>query len=315
MSSELSWRKRARRFWHKIAENLRLSFYVRTQKYSVSYTVVVANASNQDRNFQILLPVPLSTEYQTVIKQPTFNLNDFQLIADKDFGNVAALYSGRIAAEQEIVLKQQFEVEVRPRVTAQRLERMNLRSCKHIKSEKINELKNEKNAEDKAGDDRDDLRVLKELNDAVSRRFCYGDAIKGLYTVEEALKRDKVDCGGFDVALATAAQGEGYSARILSGFWAGYEKNTMHAWLEVQLPDGRVVPMDPSVEKLVNEGRSDKSGRFGFLGSDRIVFSRGCCLPFQINGQEMMVELLQHPFLLPHDPDLSYALDVKVEVI
>jgi hypothetical protein len=294
-----------------MSESLHLSFFTRKQAYKVKYEVLITNASDQLRNFQVLLPVPLSTEYQTVTKQPTFNLTDFKLIADKDFGNVAAIYSGEVGAGRNIILRQEFEIEVKPRGIAQRLDRMDLRECRHINSD--NDLRGEEKLKFK--DEAHDLEILNKMNDEVISRLNYGNAISGLYTVSEVLKRDKVDCGGFDVMLASMALMKGYPARILSGFWAGYDNNTMHAWLEVQLPDGRVVPLDPSVQKLAGEGRSRKSGRFGFVGSDRIVFSRGCCLPFIINGQEMTVELLQHPFLLPHDPDLRYELDVKVEIL
>ncbi len=310
MKSGLSLEKRIRIFWHSISGRLNLAFYTRKQNYRVKYQVEVLNASDQVRNFQILLPVPLSNEYQTVTKQPSFNLNDFKLITDKDFGNVAAMYSGEIGARQRVILRQDFEVEVSPRTISKPSdEMMSLRSCRHFKNETMKELNNENNLVD------EDLLTLKKLNDEVVSKLVYGDAISGLYTSEEVLKREKVDCGGFDTLLASMAQEKGYAARVVSGFWAGYEKNTMHAWLEVQLPDGRVVPLDPSVEKLASQGRTTKSGKFGFVGSDRIVFSRGCCLPFQINGQEMTVELLQHPFLLPHDPDLRYSLDAKVETL
>jgi hypothetical protein len=295
----------------KISEKLRLPFYTREQRYNVEYKVRIFNESDFRRDYQLILPAPQETDYQTIIHQPVFKPEGFRLMRDSAYGNVAALYGGEIEAKGYAELIMKFEVAVKPRDIGDGgdvLFRSHL--CKHVKTRaNSNNYKNFVCEQEY----QDVLLKLKCLNDKVVKQLYYGNPIPGLYTADQALDLEKVDCGGFDSLLAALAIDNNMEARIVSGFWAGYEKNTMHAWLEVKLPDGKIVPLDPSVEHLAQLGRTKKSGGFGYLGSDRIVFAVGCCLPFSVNGQEIKIDLLQHPYLMPHDPDLRCELHLNVK--
>jgi len=108
--------------------------------------------------------------------------------------------------------------------------------------------------------------------------------------------------------------GLGYSSPDGSGFWLGYEKNGMHAWLEVQLPDGRWLPADPSVEALRKAGRIKKSGGLGFVGSDRAVFSYGCDI--QLDNQfGYAVDILQVPFILPKFEQVKTSVVSNIQTV
>lgn len=300
-------------YWSgKIAEKLKLPFYTRVQNYRVKYSVRIYNDSSYKRDFQIILPLPQETDYQTITKQPNFEPGSFDFMRDAVYGNAAALHRGEVNANGYKELTVNFEVRASPRaVGTYEGKEFAAKICKHLRLDEAasndwklydcNDLKNE------------DLETVECINNKVVENLTYGNPIPGLYTANQALTVNKVDCGGFDSLLAGLLSERGFKARIVSGFWAGYKENTMHAWLEVLLPNGTLVPLDPSVQQLARQGRTKKSGDFGFLGSDRIVFSHGCCLPFMINGQEIKIDLLQHPHLLPHDPDLHYILRLDVK--
>ncbi|MEK7451289.1 MAG: hypothetical protein AAB643_00315, partial [Patescibacteria group bacterium] len=57
-------------------------------------------------------------------------------------------------------------------------------------------------------------------------------------------------------------------------------------------------PTDPSVEHLLSRGRTDKSGRFGFIGSDRIVFSRGSDITLEVEDKKITADILQNPIII-----------------
>ena len=151
-------------------------------------------------------------------------------------------------------------------------------------------------ARDVVGTEKDVLLIIKKLNDYAVNRLKYGRPILGLYSVSDSLKKEMIDCGGFASLLISLCLSLGIPARIVSGFWTGYPDNTMHVWAEIGLPDGSWIPADPTVENLKKLGRTKKTGRLGFIGSDRIVFSRGCDLEIKTNVGKIKVDVLQNPF-------------------
>ncbi len=85
-------------------------------------------------------------------------------------------------------------------------------------------------------------------------------------------------------------------ARIVAGFWVGYNKNTMHAWCEYMLPDKTWIPIDASVYQLYKQQRSYKFGGNGYVGSDRIVVSENSDFDISINDKRSInVRILQTP--------------------
>lgn len=132
---------------------------------------------------------------------------------------------------------------------------------------------------------------ITQANEFVISYLTYGNPIDGLYTADEAREKRVVDCGGFDTLLQDELKKRGIESKIVAGFWAGYEVNGMHAWLEIA-----DIPADPSIEYLRRQGRTKKSGRLGFVGGDRIAFSTWH------PGEKF----LQNPFLEEQDSDIFY---------
>ena len=158
--------------------------------------------------------------------------------------------------------------------------------------------------------------ILRQFNEYVIRSLRYGNPRRGLYSASDALSLPEVDCGGFDSLFCALCIASGIPGRIVSGFWPGTDAETaMHAWCEVCLPDGSWVPADPSIEHLVRAGRDrTKSGRLGYVGSDRVVFSVGSNIPIELEGgTATTVDLLQHPTVVVREggaPQLSFDLSI-----
>ena len=103
-------------------------------------------------------------------------------------------------------------------------------------------------------------------------------------------------------------------ARLVSGFWAGAKShNDMHVWCEAQLPDGNWLPMDPAIDWLTRRGRDIKSGKFGFVGSDRIALSVGCDINLTVGTKVIVTPLLQHPIFVPREEGESFLLHATTE--
>ncbi len=149
----------------------------------------------------------------------------------------------------------------------------------------------------------------------IVRTIKYGEPIDGLYSDLDALLRSHVDCGGFDSLFVSLCLASGIQARIVSGFFLDGEKNEMHAWAEFQDEKGYWIPVDPSMEQLARKGRTKKSGRFEYIGSDRLQLSQGCDIPIEWNNKQYSAPLLQHPFILDGTGSESIRAALSVKMI
>lgn len=128
----------------------------------------------------------------------------------------------------------------------------------------------------------------------------YGNPIDGLYSSQEAMTRNFVDCGGYSTLFVALCQKAGIPARIVSGFWLGKdsENNTMHAWAEYAICDGTWIPVDLDIEQLRQQGRTYRYAGINSIGSDRIVTCLGCDLQLDVNGMMIQTDILQQPFFV-----------------
>ena len=85
----------------------------------------------------------------------------------------------------------------------------------------------------------------------------------------------------------------------------------MHAWAMIALPDDKILPFDPSSEILFSSATSTKSGGFGWIGSDHIVFSLGCDFPIIIDGRSVGVDILQNAFVYPKNNDVTIVTNFE----
>lgn len=150
------------------------------------------------------------------------------------------------------------------------------------------------------------IKTLHALYDHCLETLHYGQPIPGLYTTQQALTLDYVDCGGFSTYLGALCQAASIPSRIVAGFWAGYRQNGMHAWVEALLADGTWWPMDASIDWLHRKHRTRKLGGFGELGSDRIVINVGSNHELIVRGQHYSVGMFQWPMQLNLDGSISY---------
>lgn len=145
-------------------------------------------------------------------------------------------------------------------------------------------------------------RIVKRLYGYTVENLNYGNPIRGLYTFRDALNKKVVDCGGFASLLGSLLKSVGVPSRVVVGFWLdsykGRADKKMHAWLEILLPDGVWLTLDPAVEHLRRHGRSKRVGGFGVIGNDRIIFSYGSEITFKIANQDLTLDILQNPVIL-----------------
>jgi len=212
-------------------------FYNRPQRYHARIEVQVKNTGKQTKHCTVVIPLPLSAEYQKITPE---------------FAERKMLCELELKPAQEELISVPFEAYVLPRKV----------------------------------DDAMITNAIRQANEFVIGYLQYGNAIEGLYTAQQAREKRIVDCGGFDSLLQDELQKKGIASNIVAGFWSD---GKMHAWLEI----AGGIPADPSVEYLRRQGRTKKSGRLGFVGSDRIAISSGG-------------EFLQHPFLSGETAQLHY---------
>lgn len=296
---------RLRSAFAALKERAGLCFYTKPQTYSVEYRVHLNNCSETGEKGSLVVPYPLHGSSQELVGEVLCS-ERIQVANDRCYGNRYGCIDIDLKPLEERIVVLRYACRVVP-VCVDVGRNLPFEAYAALGDDAIgsyltaNRCVDSKNAEVIEIAQRfktnghDVVGTMKEINAYVIHRLKYGNPVPGLYTVEQALKEATVDCGGFDVLYCAIAMAAGIPSRVVSGFWAGYQQNAMHAWAESLLPDGTWVPVDPSVEQLRQEGRTSKRGRFGEIGSDRIALSVHCEIPVVIDGKESIVSLLQHP--------------------
>jgi len=311
-----SWK----RHFHKIKRALRPLFYLKRQTYVVRYQVTLKNTSSAVNEMTVVVPVPANHEGQVVASAPRFSPSAERVSTDSAYGNQFAVWRVKLAPGESRLFTQHFTVSVSPikKVIPENEMRSGYSNraemfCVATEHLQVHDAQIVELAKEAAGGVEDVGSILKRLNEFVMQRLEYGNKINGLYSALQAISHVKVDCGGFDSLFAALCIALGVPARIVSGFWAGYEKNEMHAWVEAQLPSGEWVPADPSMEILARQGRTHKYGSLGSIGSDRIVFSVGCDIPLDLAKKVQRVDILQHPFVEATGGAKSFTVETRLE--
>jgi len=157
--------------------------------------------------------------------------------------------------------------------------------------------------------------VVRRLYDFTLDFLSYGRPTDGLYTYRQAMEERITDCGGFLTFLASLLQSIGIPSRLVVGFLIkedffthllsrfdictlSFDLLSMHAWLEILLPDSTWFPLDPSIEWRRTKGLTKRKGGFGYIPADRLATSFGQNFEIQIEAKKYKIDLLQKPIYL-----------------
>ncbi|MBS3903304.1 MAG: transglutaminase domain-containing protein [Anaplasmataceae bacterium] len=281
-------------------------FWRKEQTYQVEFETIFSNNSSHEKNLNIIHPLPYDSDVQKVTAPFVFNQPPHEEYRDEKFHNHYALFRLQLPPGKQQVIKINFHLKVTPEekiLSHFSLDDYHHNPSPHLEANRFLIVNEEikRIAAELVGNDKNLESILKKINHYVIEKLHYGNPIRGLYSSEESLRLKKVDCGGFDTLFVSICLALGIPARIVSGFWLGYPHNSMHAWVEVMLPDGIWIPADPSVEKLQQEKRTKKEGRLGCLGSDRLRLSIGCDIPIPLDGRTNYLPILQHPVIFARE--------------
>ncbi len=289
-------------------------FYSKEKEYRASYHVEVKNISKSNQTGYLIIPVVKGTPEQTLLVEPNFSpVADVKM--EKIYGNSYAIWELALDPKEEKTFKQFFNIKVQPttgtpgKFTMDDYKKLdpNVISPYLAANDYINSTSKEiiELAQTIRGKETNVLTIVNKINEFVIGYLTYGNPITGIYSAHDALEKKTVDCGGFDTLFVSLCQAVQIPARVVSGFWAGYHFNDMHAWAQVMLPDGSWLGVDPSTEHLARSGRTRKSGKLGFLGSDRVAFSVGCDLELKAGGETFATDILQNPIIYPENNKLE----------
>ncbi|MEK7094264.1 MAG: transglutaminase-like domain-containing protein [Patescibacteria group bacterium] len=307
-----------------LKEKLGLAYYLYPQTYQVSLETVLTNTTATTKDFSLVLPLPIDGPSQKILEGPEMFPQPVSVKADPLYGNRYVVFSGNAGPKESFIFKTNFKVAVLPR-QIQPTQTFTLSDYSMIDRDLFNRWTGTSphidtrdpripaltNEAKKRGSDI--ATILRNINEYVIGRLRYGNAIPGLYSSHEALEKEMVDCGGFDTLFIALVRAIGIPARLVGGFWAGYQTNAMHAWVEVLLPDGQWMPVDPSTEQLARNGRTAKGGRLGFSGSNRIIFSYGADIPIEVNDKKTSFPILQNPTLAFSEMNSFFSLTLNLQ--
>ncbi len=326
-------KKTIRKHFGQLKQILKLNSYQHPQTFNLSYSVKISNTGKQEKDFFLIIPEPSSNQHQKIIGQIKYDPKNNITQTDNLYKNKYSSWKINLKSAESAVFRQDYAIKIQPtkplinkkfylneyqKMAPELIKTGEIycRSNKYVNGLDTWIKKIASNLLNEIDEPRNLIKIVKKINKFVINYLVYQNPIPGLYTYEQALNLKTVDCGGFDTFFASICQAMGIPARVVCGFYVGYNKNTMHAWAEFMLPDGTWVPVDPSVEQLSSQGKTLKSGKFGFCGSDRIIFSVGCDIPLTMEAPNKNTDnthnfdILQNPIIYPEDPQIVYDLEV-----
>lgn len=293
-----------------LQDHLDLAPYSKPRSFYVTYTVRLQSDSDKPSVISLIVPIPSDSEYQQV-NHLKFNKNPSEINSEKKCGNKYAQWKLELPPFENREYAMQFEALIKPRKCGQikftldqyQHQDKNLTAPFLSANAYINPSDPviKKIAAQIIGEEKDLERVIKAINEYVIQSLSYGNPIDGLHDYQSALRHRSTDCGGYDTFLISLLRSVGIPSRVVSGFWLGYPnmKNCMHAWMELMLPSGEWIPLDPSSEQLFRQGRMWASGRLGYTGSDRLAMSFGEDMMLESGNGKITTDILQNPIIEP----------------
>lgn len=317
--------RQVKNFLSHILKGRKPSFDKQQNIYEATYAVMLRNKTRKNLDVIVLMPLPPDTQNQKLLREIRFSPPSCTLHKDRKFGNRYVTWHVPLKQKEICEFKELFTIAVSPFASLPSdlhhfqeyagLSDKETKWCNPSNHLQSNAKRIKQLAELIREGEQNVLRTIQRINHYVITHLTYGNTTSGLYSALEALENEMVDCGGFDSLFVSLCNALGIPARIVSGFWAGYPKNNMHAWVEVMLPNGQWIPADPSAEHLRRKGRIAKSGKLGFVGSDRIMLSFGCDIPIQIDGNAIIIDILQTPFVYPLQGPDSFETAMEFRTI
>jgi len=306
----------------RLQEILYLRFYLTPNYYKVSYEINVENFSINSEKISLIAPIAKNLSYQKIYKTTITPTPNHQK-CDKKYNNNYAIWEENLLPNEKKKFLIEYKIKISPRKNIFNKTKILNRKLKDYfitpnsyilplpkeLKEWLNQIKENVN---------NDINLLKSINKKVIKLLTYGNPINGLYTSTKSVQKKEVDCGGFSSLIVAMAREVKIPARIVSGFWCGYDdmKNNMHAWCEAYLPNNGWIPFDASTEKLFYQGRMWNSGKFNFLGADRITMSIGEDIPLEVNDEIFHTDILQNPITIcDNKKDISVKLEYKSKII
>jgi len=321
---------RAKQFIKRAGELINRPNHFKPWPHRVIFSADVENTFKSKNEVILIFPIPPNSDYQLLENLPDYNPKDCHIGFDDKFGNSYVYWRSSIPSHAARSFALSFVAAVSPR--RQAIDpAWRLKNYDYIKKTKNYSLYIKSNRylngvdrrikimADETVQGNDNLaKVALDLYEFTLRFLNYANPIAGLYSLDEVLEKRNVDCGGFASLLGSLYISMGIPARVISGFWADSLQNgaeasqKMHAWLEILLPNGQWFPVDPSIGYLKRLDRTSRYGGFGFVGSDRIVFSFGEDIPLKAVDEDLVVDILQNPVVIAQGGKDSVKTHIEI---
>jgi hypothetical protein len=303
----------------KIKHKLGIWDYKRDQRYNCEMNIVISNHTDKTKNLTIVCPLPIKQYHQNKITKLIINSSG-SILNENKFHNQYISWKTDLKPNESKKFNYLFDIETKPIKVFINPElklndyRLSSTDKKWLEPNKFINSKNEQIksiSQEVLKNETNILNCILKINSFILAKLNYANPIKGLYSDQDALKMNDVDCGGYSTLFVSICQTIGVPARIICGFWIDRPGKEMHAWAEFMLPDKTWVPVDLSIQWLRDKRRESKFASLGLLGSDRVAVSYGCDLeiPNQSTNKLSKIDILQTPFILNQENiDIKYTL-------
>lgn len=267
----------------------------------------------KNRGELLIFSLPQTNHYQNIFKINLIPPRKWKTVKDKQWGNKILVLTLNDVKKKSMINFQinpkSFKISINKNYKLSDYQKIKIFPNRFISGQdnKIRQI-----AKKIIGKEQNLAKIIKKLYNFTLNYLYYGRPITGLYSYKQAMEERVTDCGGFSTFLASLLQSLNIPCRLVVGFIIKkdilkkflsmlhvscymFHHLTIHAWLEVLLPDNSWFPLDPSIDWRRRKGLSKRQGGFGIIPADRLVTSFGCDFNIKVNNKNFTIDLLQKP--------------------
>lgn len=279
--------------------------YANSQKYSITYTVIIQNKGFTPTDIRLYLPLPSEWDAQKDLKINQISPEPKSQQAEEKSGNTMIYWQlngfPKNGTTEKFTLDFDLTAyEINTNIDPSTVQPYNIDSAVYkfyTKAENYVESADPKIielADHIVGDETNPYFQAQRFYNYIIQNVDYEILGQGLNGAKYVLDNKIGECGDYSALFIALCRAKGIPARSVVGFWAISGKKQTHVWAEFYLEGIGWIPVDATIGQ---QSSTKRDYYFGNMDNQRVILSKGyntALIPAGPDG--FIAPILQVPF-------------------